>query len=94
MVNNSELCKDLYVYLIRHHRVFFPTNKLFNSNKPHVVVDDRYFQIEGNKKYLKKKIYNLIENEKPEFIEGEENIANTHKTIKYFLQESNKIKKQ
>ena len=85
--------RNTFIYLVRHHKIFFPNNNLFNSNKPHVVVEDRFFQIENNKKYLKKKIYNLIEQDKPELVEGKENIANTHKTIKYFLQESNKIKK-
>ena len=85
--------KDLFFYLVRHNKVFFPSNSLFNSNKPHVVVEDRFFQIENNKKYLKRKIYNLIEQEKPELVEGKENISKTNKTIKYFLQESNKIKK-
>jgi len=35
-----------------------------------------------------------VEEEKPEFVDGKNNIANTYKTIKYFLQESDKIKKQ
>ncbi len=83
--------KDLFYYLVRHNKVFFPSISLFNSNKPHVVVEDRSFQIENNKKYLKRKIYNLIKEEKPELVEGKENISNTNKTIKFFLQESNKI---
>lgn len=94
MGQNPTINKDLFFYLVRHNKVFFPSNSLFNSNKPHVVVEDRFFQIENNKKYLKRKIYNLIEEEKPELVEGKENVSNTHKTIKYFLQESNKIKKQ
>ena len=94
MVQDNSVNKNLFTYLVRHHSIFFPPNELFNSNKPHVVVDDRYFQIENNKKYLKKKIYNLIEEEKPEFVDGKDNISNTYKTIKYFLQESDKIKKQ
>ena len=93
MVQDNPVNKNLFVYLVRHHRVFFPPNGLLNDNRPHVVLDDRHFQIENNKKYLKKKIYNLVEEEKPEFVDGKDNIANTYKTIKYFLQESDKIKK-
>lgn len=94
MGRTPSINKDLFFYLVRHNKVFFPNSEWFNSDKPHVVVEDRFFQIENNKKYLKRKIYNLIEQEKPELVAGKENIADTHKTIKYFLQESNKIKKQ
>lgn len=93
MNEDPSINKDLFFYLVRHNKVFFPSSEWFNSNRPHVLVEDRFFQIENNKKYLKKKIYNLIEQEKPELVDGKENISKTNKTIKYFLQESNKIKK-
>jgi len=93
MGQNPSINKDLFFYLVRHNKVFFPNSEWFNSNRPHVLVEDRFFQIENNKKYLKRKIYNLIEQERPEMVEGKENMADAHKTIKYFLQESNKIKK-
>jgi hypothetical protein len=93
MNEDPSINKDLFFYLVRHNKVFFPNSEWINSNRPHVLVEDRFFQIENNKKYLKRKIYNLIEQDKPELVDGKENISKTNKTIKYFLQESNKIKK-
>jgi hypothetical protein len=58
-----------------------------------VIEDNRPFQIEGNKKYLKTKLFEFVETRNPELVKGEENIANTNKTIKYFIEQSSKIKK-
>jgi hypothetical protein len=58
-----------------------------------MIEDNRPFQIEGNKKYLKTKLFEFVENKNPELVKGDENIANTNKTIKYFIEQSSKIKK-
>lgn len=92
MNRNISINQDLLVYLRRHHQIFFPLNNLFNSHKPHIVIDDRFYQIENNKKYLKKKLFYLIEEQRPHFVDCKEKNANAHKTIKYFLQETNKLK--
>ena len=39
------------------------------------------------------KLFEFVENTNPELVKGEENIANTNKTIKYFIEQSSKIKK-
>jgi hypothetical protein len=93
MDNTPSVNKELLVYLVRYHKIFFPSNKSFVIDNPHVVVDDKSFQIEGNKKYLKNKIFNLIEESRFEFIDGIKNKSDAYKTIKYFLEESNKLKK-
>lgn len=94
MSENVSINKDVLIYLLRHHKVFFPPNNLYNTDKAHIVIDDRFYQVEGNKKYLKKKIFNLIEESRPHLIEGKENNANAHKTIKHFLDKIIKINKQ
>ena len=39
------------------------------------------------------KLFEFVETRNPELVKGEENIANTNKTIKYFIEQSSKIKK-
>jgi hypothetical protein len=93
-VIQPQLNKELFFYLTRHHKVIFPPDDLYNSNFPSLVIeDDRPFQIDGNKKYLKMKLFEFVENRNPELVKGEDNIANTNKTIKYFIEQSSKIKK-
>jgi hypothetical protein len=93
-VIQPQLNRELFFYLTRHHKVIFPPENLYNSNFPSLVIeDDRPFQIEGNKKYLKMKLFEFVENTNPVLVEGEQNIADTYKTIKYFIEQSSKIKK-
>jgi len=93
-VIQPQLNKELFFYLTRHHKVIFPPDDLYNSKLPLLVIEDnRPFQIEGNKKYLKMKLFEFVENRNPELVEGEQNIADTYKTIKYFIEQSSKIKK-
>jgi hypothetical protein len=74
--------------------VIFPPDNVYNSNFPSLVIEEnRPFQIEGNKKYLKMKLFEFVENTNPVLVEGEQNIADTYKTIKYFIEQSSKIKK-
>jgi hypothetical protein len=80
--------------MVRHYKVFFPPSQVFNTNKPHLVVDDKFYQIEGNKKWLKQKLYNLIEEEKPELTESRDKIGLTNKTIKEFINSAYKITKE
>jgi hypothetical protein len=94
MGQDYHINKSLFCYLTRHHEVFFPPNTLFNTDKPHLIVEDKFYQLDGNKKWLKKKLYSLIETNRPEFIDTKEKISETNKTIKIFLEESIKIKKQ
>ncbi len=89
-----QLNKELFFHLTRHHKVIFPPEKLYNSDLPCLVIEDsRPFQIEGNKKYLKMKLYEFVENTKPNLVDGEDNISNTNKTIKYFIEQSIKVSK-
>lgn len=89
-----QLNRELFFYLTRHHNVIFPPDNVYNSNFPSLVIEEnRPFQIEGNKKYLKMKLFEFVENTNPVLVEGEQNIANTNKTIKYFIEQSSKIKK-
>ena len=39
------------------------------------------------------KLFEFVENRNPELVKGDDNIANTNKTIKYFIEQSSKIKK-
>ena len=39
------------------------------------------------------KLFEFVENTRPNLVEGKENIANTYKTIKHFIEQSSKIKK-
>jgi hypothetical protein len=74
--------------------VIFPPDNVYNSNFPSLVIEEnRPFQIEGNKKYLKMKLFEFVENTNPELVEGDQNIADTNRTIKYFIEQSSKIKK-
>ena len=74
--------------------MIFPPENLYDSNSPSLVIeDDRTFKIEGNKKYLKMKLFEFVENRNPELVEGDQNIADTNRTIKYFIEQSSKIKK-
>lgn len=79
--------------MVRHYRVFFPPSQVFNTNLPHLMVDDKFYQIEGNRKYIRNRLYNLIEEEKPELFESREIIASTNKTIKEFVNSAHKITK-
>ena len=89
-----QLNRELFFYLTRHHNVIFPPDNVYNSNFPSLVIEEnRPFQIEGNKKYLKMKLFEFVENTNPVLVEGDQNIADTNKTIKYFIEQSSKIKK-
>lgn len=89
-----QLNRELFFYLTRHHNVIFPPDNVYNSNFPSLVIEEnRPFQIEGNKKYLKMKLFEFVENTNPELVEGDQNIADTNRTIKYFIEQSSKIKK-
>jgi hypothetical protein len=94
MENNTYINKELFYYMVRHYKVFFPPSQVFNTNKPHLVVDDKFYQIEGNKKWLKQKLYNLIEEEKPELTESRDKIGLNNKTIKEFINSAYKITKE
>lgn len=89
-----EINKNLFYYMVRHYKVFFPTTNVFNSNLPHLVVDDKFYQIEGNRKYIRQRLSNLIEESKPELFENREVLAITNKTIKEFVNSANKIIKE
>lgn len=39
------------------------------------------------------KLFEFVENTNPELVDGDQNIANTNITIKYFIEQSSKIKK-
>jgi hypothetical protein len=94
MVIQPQLNRELFFYLTRHHKVIFTPENLYDSNSPSLVIeDDRTFKIEGNKKYLKMKLFEFVENRNPELVEGDQNIADTNRTIKYFIEQSSKIKK-
>ena len=89
-----QLNRELFFYLTRHHKVIFPPENLYDSNSPSLVIeDDRTFKIEGNKKYLKMKLFEFVENRNSELVEGDQNIADTNRTIKYFIEQSSKIEK-
>jgi hypothetical protein len=93
-VIQPQLNRELFFYLTRHHNVIFPPDNVYNSNFPSLVIEEnRPFQIEGNKKYLKMKLFEFVENTNPELVEGDQNIADTNRTIKYFIEQSSKIKK-
>jgi hypothetical protein len=89
-----EINKNLFYYMVRHYKVFFPPTNVFNSNLPHLVVDDKFYQIEGNRKYIRQRLSNLIEESKPELFENREVLAITNKTIKEFVNSANKIIKE
>lgn len=94
MENNIQINKKLFHYMVRHYKVFFPPYKVFNTNKPHLVVDDKFYQIDGNKKYLKERLFFLIEEETPELTESKEQVSMTNKTIKEFINSAHKITKE
>lgn len=80
--------------MVRHYKVFFPPHNVFNTNKPHLVVDDKFYQIDGNKKYLKERLFFLIEEETPELTVSKEQVSMTNKTIKEFINSAHKITKE
>ena len=94
METNTEVNKELFYYMVRHYKVFFPPSQVFNTEKPHLVVDDKFYQIDGNRKYLKQRLYDLIESEKPELTESKDKVSTTNKTIKEFINSAHKITKE
>lgn len=93
MVEDVKINKSLFYHMVRHYQVFFPPTNVFNSDLPHLVVDDKFYQIEGNRKYLRGRLRNLIEGSKPELFENRETTSITNKTIKEFVNSANKITK-
>ena len=93
MVEDIEINKNLFYYMVRHYQVFFPTTNVFNSDLPHLMVDDKFYQIEGNRKYIRQRLRNLIEESKPELFYNRDTEAITNKTIKEFVNSANKITK-
>lgn len=79
--------------MVRHYQVFFPPSQVFNTDKPHLMIDDKFYQVEGNRKYIKERLRNLIEESKPELFENRETTSITNKTIKEFVNSANKITK-
>ncbi len=57
------------------------------------MVDDKFYQIDGNRKYLRQRLRNIIEESKPELFENRETTSITNKTIKEFVNSANKITK-
>lgn len=93
MNDDAQINKDLFFYLVRHYRAQFPKNPIYCLDKPHLTIVSREYKIEGNKQYLKNKIYSIVEEEKPEWVDTKENISRTYKTIKEFLDSAKNIKK-
>lgn len=93
IIYEGKVDQQIFNYLVRHYKVVFIPNDNHIDLPSLIIEDDRNFQIEGNRKYLKQKIFNLIEERKPELVVGKENIATIYKTIKYFLESASKIKK-
>ena len=93
MIEDIEINKNLFYYMVRHYQVFFPTTNVFNSDLPHLMVDDKFYQIEGNRKYIRQRLRNLIEESKPELFHNRDTAAVTNKTIKEFVNSANKITK-
>lgn len=93
MVEDVKINKSLFYHMVRHYQVFFPTTNVFNSDLPHLMVDDKFYQIEGNRKYLRGRLRNLIEESKPELFEDREMTSTTNKTIKEFVNSANLITK-
>jgi hypothetical protein len=93
MVEDIKINKNLFYYMVRHYQVFFPTTNVFNPNLPHLMVNDNFYQIDGNRKYLRQRLRNIIEESKPELFENRETISITNKTIKEFVNSANKITK-
>jgi hypothetical protein len=91
MVEDVKINKSLFYHMVRHYQVFFPTTNVFNSDLPHLMVDDKFYQIEGNRKYLRGRLRNLIEESKPELFDNRDTTAVTNKTIKEFVNSANKI---
>lgn len=91
MVEDIKINKSLFYHMVRHYQVFFPPTNVFNSNLPHLMVDDKFYQIDGNRKYLRQRLRNLIEESKPELFENREITSMTNKTIKEFVNSANKI---
>ena len=93
MVEDIKINKSLFYHMVRHYQVFFPRANVFNTNLPHLMVDDKFYQIDGNRKYLRQRLRNLIEESKPELFENRETTSMTNKTIKEFVNSANKITK-
>ena len=93
MVEDVKISETLFYHMVRHYKVFFPPTNVFNTDLPHLVVDDKFYQIEGNRKYLRGRLRNLIEGSKPELFENRETTSITNKTIKEFVNSANKITK-
>lgn len=95
MRSNIKINKDLFSFLLRRYTPFFLSNKNeVNNDLPHISIDGKFYKIDGNRKWLKKKLYSIVEEKKNEFIETKEQISETNKTIREFLKSSNKLKKQ
>jgi hypothetical protein len=94
MEKTPEINEKLFYYMVRHYNVFFPPENVFNTNLPHLMVDDKFYQIEGNRKYIKQRIRILIEESKPELFENRELTTISNKTIKEFINSARKITKE
>lgn len=92
---NIKINKDLFSFLLRRYTTFFLSNENeVNNYLPHISIDGKFYKIDGNRKWLKKKLYSIVEEKKNEFIETKEQISKTNKTIREFLKSSNKLKKE
>ena len=74
--------------LLTLYGVWFGQYKYLNLH-----FDDKFYQIEGNRKYLRGRLRNLIEESKPELFEDREMTSTTNKTIKEFVNSANLITK-
>ena len=94
MEKTPEINEKLFYYMVRHYNVFFPPANVFNTNLPHLMVDDKFYQIEGNRKYIKQRLRILLEESNPELFENRELTTMSNKTIKEFINSARKITKE
>jgi hypothetical protein len=92
MKYSGESNKQMFNYLVRHFPIEFPPKWVEYSNWGKILIDDKTYLLHINKKFLKEKIYSLIEEDKKEFVDTEEKQRDLRKTIKHYIDSARELK--
>jgi len=90
----GESNKQIFNYLVRHFPIEFPPKEVEFSKWGKILIEDKTYLLYTNKKFLKDKIYFLIEEDKKEFVDTEEKQRDLRKTIKHYIDSARELKNQ
>lgn len=86
MYNENEIDNEILIYMRRHFDIVKRENE-FSRNTVSIYIDGKSRFLNSNKKRLKNKIYEIIENKFPHSVKTKDSSSKVMKTIKCYIDE-------